>query len=642
MTWCDIGTLRVVCMCGLLMVSRASSQTPDSVVPPSTFKRLSLEQLMAIEVTSVSRRPERLSGTASAIQVITGDEIRRSGATSIAEALRLVPNLQVAQANSSQWAISARGFANVLANKLLVLVDGRSVYTPLYAGVFWDAQNPPLEMVDRIEVISGPGGALWGANAVNGVINIITKSAAETQGLSIQGGGGTELQRTATLRYGGRLSPALSIRGYGEWFDRGSTQLVNGMDANDSWNVEQGGFRTDWDRGGANRVTLQGDFSDGRPNPDGGTAVVARAGNLLGRWAHALSAGSGVQLQVYYDRTYRDFGNGFTEDLATYDGDWQHRMQLGRHQEVVWGLGARLMNHQTDNLALFAFLPAQRWLHLYSAFVQDEIALVPDRLRLTLGSKVEHNDYTGFEFLPSARLAWSPTVRYTIWVAVSRAVRTPARIDRDFVLLATPTFPIIAGGNFQSEEVLAYELGWRVQPSVRTSLSVSTFYNVYDHLRSAEPGPPPPNLPITFENGVGGHTYGVEVASVYQVTDHWRLRSGYTFLRKDLVVQPGSSDLNKGTAESDDPEHQAVIQSSLDLPGRVQWDVVARYVDALPDPPLPSYIGVDMRLGWKVIHRLEVSVVGQNLLDDARRQFTPASPSPRAIQRGMYVMITWR
>ena len=637
-----VRALSVLAVGLLLTVSRASSQTPDSLLPPGALKQLSLEQLMNIEVTSVSRRPERLSETASAIQVITGEDIRRSGASSLAEALRLVSNLQVAQVNGSQWAISARGFDNVLGNKLLVLIDGRTVYTPLYAGVFWDAQNPRLESVDRIEVISGPGGALWGANAVNGVINVITKHANETQGLAIEGGGGTELQHFGGMRYGGTMSPNLSYRIYGEGFDRGSTLLTNATHALDSWNAEQGGFRVDWDGGRADRLTLQGDYNDGRPNPDGTTPVVVRDGNLLGRWSHTLSPASDVQLQTYYDRTYRDFGNGFTENLATYDADWQHRFQLGARQKVIWGLGARLMDHQTTNLVGFEFRPAHRWLHLYSAFVQDQIAIVPDRLRLSLGSKLEHNDYTGYEIQPSARLAWTLTARHTIWTAVSRAVRTPARIDRDFFLFLSPTVPVIVGADIQSEELLAYELGWRWQPEVRLSLSLSTFYNIYDHLRSAEPGPSALGLPITFANGVGGHTYGVEVATIYQASDHWRLRAGYTFLRKHLVVQPGSSDLNRGTAESDDPEHQGVIQSSVDLPGRIEWDAVVRYVDALPNPSVPSYVGLDLRLGWKVIHRLEVSVVGQNLLDSSRGEFTPPSPSRREVQRGVYAMITWR
>lgn len=597
---------------------------------------------MAIEVTSVSKRPERLSETASAIQVITHEDIRRSGATSLPEALRLAPNLQVAQVNASQWAVSARGFNNVLANKLLVLIDGRTVYTPLYAGVSWDVQNPPLETIDRIEVISGPGGTLWGANAVNGVINVITRSADETQGLYIEGGAGTELTAFGDVRYGGQLSSNVHARGYVEAFGRGSTALADGTDVEDDWELQQGGFRLDAMPSAKSQLTWQFDIYNSRPNPDGDTPVVAQGGNTLARWSRAISERSDFRLQVYYDRAYRDFQNGFTEDLATYDVDWQHRFPLGNRQELIWGVGIRLMDHETENLPNFEFLPSHKTLQLYSAFIQDAIILAPDRWRLTLGSKFEHNSYTGLEVQPSGRLAWTPNRQHTVWAAVSRAVRTPSRIDRDFVLSIAPGVPFFAGGDFESEEVLAFELGWRVQPNSRMQLSLATFYNEYDDLRSAEPGPPPLGIPITIQNGVQGHTYGAEVAAIYQVTDRWRLRGGYTFLRKDLSLKPGSNDLNNASAESNDPEHQLLIQSTADLPGRLEWDAVLRFVDELPDPELSSYFGLDLRLAWHATRRLELSIVGQNLLQDRHAEFIPASAPPREIERSVYGKITWR
>jgi iron complex outermembrane receptor protein len=627
----------------LSFTSSAVAQTPDTTLPsPGALKRLSLEQLMDVEVTSVSRRPERLHTSASAIQIISAEDIRRSGASSIPEALRLASNLQVAQVNASQWAVSARGFNNVLANKLLVLVDGRTVYTPLYAGVFWDVQNPSLASVDRIEVISGPGGALWGANAVNGVINIITKNAGETQGLSAEAGAGTDPQGFGALRYGGRASSGLAYRVYGQGFGRGSTVSPDGVDAEDSWGLGQGGFRMDWNGGEANAFTLESDYYDGRPDPDGGSPVVARGGNALGRWTRVLSEGSDLQVQIYYDRSWRDFGNGFTEGLSTYDLDGQHRFQLGRRQEVIWGVGARLMDHATENVPALAFLPSHRTLKLFSAFVQDEIALVNGRLRLTVGSKFEHNDYTGLEIQPSARLAWAPTAHQTVWAAVSRAVRTPSRIDRDFFLFLAPSVPLLTFENLRSEEVLATELGWRLQPHERVSLALSTFYNVYDNLRTAEPGPPPFGIPVTLGNGLEGHSYGAELAAAYQVSDRWRLRGGYTFLHKNLSLKPGSADLNGGTAESNDPEHQFLIQSSTDLPGRLELDAVFRFVDALPKPEVPSYAGLDLRLGWRATEHLELAVVGQSLLHDRHAEFIPSSPSPREVERGVYGKITWR
>jgi iron complex outermembrane receptor protein len=625
-----------------LLVCPAVAQTPDTLPPPGALKRLSLEQLMDVEVTSVSRRPEKLSTTASAIQIITGEDIRRSGASSIPEALRLAPNLQVAQVSATQWAVTARGFNNTLANKLLVLVDGRTVYTPLYAGVFWDVQNLPLDAVDRIEVVSGPGGTLWGANAVNGVINIITRSANDTQGLLAEGGAGTELHGFGAVRYGGRSSSGFAYRVYGHGFGRGSSVRPDGTDPRDSWGMGQGGFRMDWKPGTADGFTLQGDYYDGRPDTDGSGRTVARGGNALGRWTRTLSEGSDLQLQVYYDRSWRDFGSGLTEDLSTYDLDGQHRFQLGRRQEVVWGLSARLMHDDTRSDTSFAFVPATRTLQLYGGFVQDEIALSGDRLRLSLGSKFEHNSYTGFEVQPSARLAWTPAPHHTVWAAVSRAVRTPSRIDRDFFLFLAPSVPVLVGGNIQSEKLVAYELGWRAQPRPRVSLSVSTFYNVYDDLRTAEAGPPPTGIPIMLGNGLKGHAYGAELAAVYQVSDRWRLRGGYTFLKKDLSLKPGSTDLNGGRGEGNDPEHQFLIQSSADLPGRLELDAVLRFVDVLPAPRTPSYAGLDLRLGWNATEHLELAVVGQNLLYGRRAEFVTTSAATREVQRGVYGRITWR
>lgn len=626
-------------MLSALAPPAASAQ--DSTRTPRSLKQLSLEELMDVQVTSVSRRPELLSATASAIQVIAGEEIRRSGAASLAEALRLAPNLQVAQVNSSQWVVTARGFGNVLSNKLLVLLDGRTLYTPLYAGVFWDVQNPPLESIDRIEVISGPGGTLWGANAVNGVINIITKGSRETTGLYAEAGGGTEQRGFGTLRYGGGLGIGGTARVYAEGFSRDRTVEADGSDARDDWHLFQGGFRIDGDPAARNALTLQGDLYDGRPDPDGGAPVVARGGNLLARWSRPAPGGTDFQLQVYYDRTYRDFGNEFTEDLATYDVDWQHRLALGERQEVIWGAEVRIMDHRTDNLELFRFDPGHKTLQLYSGFVQDVIVLVPSRLRLTLGTKLEHNTYTGLEVQPSARLAWTPARALLIWAAGSRAVRTPSRIDRDFSLLIAPGTPFLQGGDdFRSEKVVAWELGWRAQPSDRVAISLATFYNEYSDLRTAEPTPVT-ILPITIGNGVEGETWGAELSAQYQVSDRWRLRGGYTYLHKDLRIKPESEDLNEGTVESNDPSHQALLQSTLDLGERVELDMVGRYIGELPDPELPEYVALDVRLGLRLTSRLQLSVAGQNLLKSVHREFAPDA-RPRQINRGVYAKLVWR
>lgn len=605
------------------------------------LKKLSLEELMNVEVTSVSRRPEKLNEAASAIQVISQEDIRRSGAANIPEALRLAANLQVAHVNASQWAISARGFNNVLANKLLVMIDGRTVYTPLYAGVFWDVQDVILEDIDRIEVVSGPGGTLWGANAVNGVINITSKYANETQGVFASATLGNELRHRGQFRYGGQLTENTHYRVYGKSTRYDDTILLNENDASDGWHAKQGGVRLDWDSPD-DQVTVQSDIYDAEPNPDGATAVAATGGNLLGRWRHTISDNSDTQLQLYFDRTKRNFRNGFVERLTTYDLDWQHRLPVGQLQELMWGVGARVMNHDVDNLALFAFLPAKKTLHLYSAFIQDEIRFADDRVRVTVGSKFEHNDYTGFEVQPNGRIAWRPTEEQTAWAAVSRAVRTPARIDREFSLSIAPGVPFIEGSDADSESVLAYELGWRSVVLSDFALSVATFFNEYDGLRSAEPGPPPFNLPIAFGNGVEGESYGVELSATYTATANWRLRGGYTFVKKHLNVKPGKLDLNNATAESDDPQNQFLVQSLFDLPYRLQLDAVLRYVDVLTMRHVDSHVDLDIRLGWTIFDNVELAIVGQNLLDSSHPEFVPSSPSPREIERSVYGEIAWR
>ena len=606
--------------------------------------KLSLEDLMNIKVTSVSKNAESLEEVASAIQVITKSDILNSGAKTLPEALRLAPNLQVAQVNSSQWAISARGFNNVLANKLLVLINGRAVYTPMYAGVFWDVQNVLLEDVDRIEVISGPGGTIWGANAVNGVINVITKSSKETKGFYAEAGAGSNLPGMASVRYGGQLNDKITYRVFGSGFKLGSTVLTDGSKAKDEWTMGKAGFRMDWDAGPKDLITMQGTYYSGRPNPDGGdTSIIAKGDNLTVRWRHTTSERSDFRFRFYYDHTFRDFANDFTEDLKTYDIDLLMRNKIGERHELTYGGNFRMMDHNVTNLPLFGFFPGKKTLFLYSTFAQDKILLVRDRLRLTIGAKIEHNGYTGFEFQPNTRLSFTPAKNHTIWAAISQAVRTPSRIDRDFAIFLAPGVPFIKGdSNFVSERLTAYELGWRVQPSKTLSVSLSSFYNIYDNIRSAEPQPPPPHIPITFGNGVKGDTYGVELSVSNQPTDWWTLKGGYTFLKKHLSVKPGSLDANHGTAESDDPQHQLIIQSKIKLPAHFELGTVVRYIDQLPKPYVPSYLGLDVRVGWKLNKAIELNLVAQNLLDKRHPEFVPSSPSSREIERSIYSKISCR
>ena len=607
----------------------------------TTYKKLTLQELMDLEVTSVSRRPEKLSDTASAIQVITGDDIRRSGATSIPEALRLASNLNVAQVSSSQWAISARGFNSSISDKLLVMLDGRTLYTPLYAGVFWDVQDTLLEDIDRIEVISGPGGTLWGANAVNGVINITTKEAKDTQGLLLLGGGGTELRGFAGLRYGGALSPTLHYRIYTKYFDRDSTLRPSGADGDDAWHMAQSGFRLDWTPPSDNLLTLQGDLYGGRLNQTGSGQTEVGGGNLLGRWTHTFSSGSDLQVQAYYDRTHRDIPGSIKEDLGTYDLDLQHHFVAGERNTFVWGLGYRRTDDHLINPPTLAFLPADLTHDTFSGFLQDEIALVPDRLALTLGSKVEHNEYTGWEVQPNVRLAWKPTATQTVWSAVSRAVRTPSRIDRDFFAPGTPPFTVLQGGpDFDSEKLIAYELGYRVQATPRLALAIATFYNDYDDIRSVEQVSPPATTPVIIGNGLEGESYGAELTADYRVTENWRLRAGYTRLIVHLRPKPGSTDSGAGLSESNDANNQFFLRSSLDLPWHLELDVGLRHVGEIPNQNVPAYEEVELRVGWRPTPRLEISVVGQNLLDTSHPEFGTAA-SRHEIERSVYAKVLW-
>ncbi len=610
------------------------------------LKKLSLEELMNIEVTSVSRRPEDIREVASAIQVITQQDIHNSGVKTLPEALRLASNLQVAQVNASQWAISARGFTNVLANKLLVLIDGRTVYTPLYAGVFWDIQNLILEDIDRIEVISGPGGTQWGANAVNGVINIITKSSKETRGIFAEAVTGSSVDGLGSVRYGGSLSEDITFRLYGTGFKMGNTLEANtGLESKDQWSSVHGGFQVDWALSEKSNLTLQQNIYKTRPNPNAIATVGKAIGdNTILRWNKKSSDTYDFQLQAYYDYTERRYPTGLGERLRIYDLDWDNRLKLGGNHMLSFGANIRIRDHEVDNLPLTKFLPDERYMNLYSLFLQDQISFADDKIRFTLGSKFEHNNFTGIEIQPSARLSIMASNGQRFWAAVSRSVKTPSRLDEDIAIFANPSTIVFSGGeDFKSETVVAYELGWRSQPMENVSISLSTFYNQYDFIRSAEPPVPPAVFPsITLGNGVKGNTYGAELAGTYKVNDWWYLKGGYTVFRKDLKVKPTSRDLNRASAESNDPGYQLQFQSNVKLGRGFDLGATYRYIDNLPRPYVPAYGSLDLRLGLKFLEFFEFNLVGQNLLDDRHREFIPSAPSARQIERGVYGRLTFR
>ncbi|MDB6057623.1 MAG: TonB-dependent receptor plug, partial [Verrucomicrobiales bacterium] len=635
-------TARSLVFAGLLLAVEAFAQ-PSNVLDssPEFYKSLSLDQLMDLKVTSVSRQAEPYSTAPASLQVITGDEIRHFGATSFPEALRLADNLDIAQRSSASWAISARGFNASVGNKLLVLMDGRTLYTPLLSGVIWNVQDYLMQDIDRIEVVSGPGGTLWGANAVNGVINIVSKDARETQGLYVEAGGGNWLQDFTGIRYGGVLGTNVYYRVYGKYFDRGEEVFRDGTSAQDGWNRGQGGFRIDDDRSVRDKLTLQGDFYAGDTSVVPGGERTPRAvgtaggGNLLGRWTHSLQEDSDLSLQLYYDRAHlgAPFQSAgavppgvFHNDIDTYDIDFQHRVPIGDRHRFIWGGEYRFMHFDSRDAPLVGFEPRVLDQNLFSAFVQDEIKLRED-LFFTLGTKIEHNDYTGLEFDPSARLAWHATPSHMVWAAVSRAVRTPARYDRDLFEPAPGygTFLGTSNSNFRSESVIAYELGYRGELAKRISGSVTLFYNQYDHLRTL--GTTHGGLPLVFENNLRGYTYGLELSSDYQVTEGWRLHFGYDLLEEHLRVRPNAVDVFAGLNETADPKHQVFLRSTFDLPHSVEFSTALRLIDTIHNNrgavagTVPSYAELDARLAWRPITALELSIVGQNLL----HQYHPES-----------------
>ena len=619
----------------LLTVVLAAPGVRAADAPPGDFADLSLEELGSIDVTSVSKKSERLSDAAASIFVISGEDIRRAGVTSLSEALRLAPNLQVSRVDAADYAISARGFNSTAGNKLLVLIDGRSVYTPLFSGVFWDVQDVLLEDVERIEVISGPGATLWGANAVNGVINVITRSARGTQGGFVAPGAGN-VEAGAAARYGAQLDSGGHFRVYGKYFDRHNTERADGSEIRDGWDKGQVGFRADWD-GASDSFTLQGDAYSGELEQAApGTSEIAGL-NLLARWSRTFADGSSLRLQGYYDRTERDIPGTFGEDLDILDFELQHSLQPAATHEVVWGGGYRYANDSVANSASLAFIPADRSLNWANVFVQDAIAL-RDNLHLTLGAKVEHNAYSGYEFLPSARIAWKPAPERLIWSAVSRAVRAPSRIDRELFVPANPPFQIAGGPDFRSEVSNTFELGYRAQPISAISYSVTAFHSVHDHIRSVEPVGGGVSV---LGNKIEGKTSGVEAWGTYQAARAWRLSGGMVLLRQRLELKPDSASTQGVRAEGNDAKHRWMLRSLYEFTERHEFDIVVRHVAELPDPVVPAYTAVDARFGWKANRNFELSLTLQNIFDPSHPEFgAPATRSELA--RSAYGKLLWR
>jgi iron complex outermembrane receptor protein len=667
-----------------------AEQSPEATEMDELLE-LSLEELLDVEVTSVSRKAERRFDAAAAVHVITSEDIRRSGVTSLPEALRLAPGVQVARIDANRWAISIRGFNSRFANKLLVLIDGRTLYSPFFSGVYWDVQDTVLEDIDRIEVIRGPGATLWGANAVNGIINVMTKSAQDTQGTLISAGIGNEERSFAALRYGNSLGDDAFYRVYAKFFNRdGAVVAATDRDAKDEWQQWRGGFRLDWEPAEQDEITVQGEVYRGNSGEqresyalttpfvtvsDGGEDV--QGGHILGRWDRQFSLESDLALQLYYDHNQRETVN-YDVELHTVDVDFQHRFPLAKNHKFLWGLGVRYYSDEVRNTFTLSF-GADKSTFLWSGFVQDEITLLPDQLRLTVGSKFEHNSYTGLEIQPNLRLLWTPHNQHTVWAAVSRAVRTPSRLERDFVgnLVSPPgamapgappnPFPAplvlrIAGDeDINSEELIAYELGYRFQVTPNLLLDFAGFYNDYDELRSAEPsnlvcepsGIPvtafPPCfltasnilLPIVSANRLEGETFGVEATVDWELNRWWDIQAAYSYLQVDLRSRGDS--MTRPMGEGSDPSHQLSLLSSLDLPQAMKLDLWLRYVDDLPELDVDSYIALDGRLAWQPKAEIELSLVGQNLLDNRHVEFrSNFYPTPLTqIERSVYFKLTF-
>lgn len=651
-----------LCTCLLLLfvVDLYGQESPS----PESLKELSLEELMNLQVTSVSKTPEKLNETASAIQVITGEDIHRFGATSIPEALYLAGNLQVAQKASHAWGISARGFNTELANKMLVLMDGRTIYTPLYSGVFWDRQDYLLEDIDRIEVISGPGSTLWGANAVNGVINITSKSADNTQGLFAEAGGGNELQVLAGARYGGKIGSHIAYRVYGKYDKHDDAVRWDStlLPAHDNWQFGQAGFRVDARPNDFCNLTFQGDWYDSPTGQLAGTTSRTIGWNLLGRWTQTFRDSSQTILQMYYDHTHLSDPTAaaflgpfelapagvFVDQLGTWDLDFQHHFRIGQLNRVVWGLGYRRTENENENSPGLAFLPDHLTQNLYNIFAQDEIQFLP-KLKFTIGTKLEHNDYTGYEVEPSGRLQFQVNESHMIWGAVSRSVRVPSRIDRDFIEPLPPALLILLRGdpNFRSEKVLADELGYRAQFSDALTGSLSLYYNYYTDLRSTTTSLPPGDLnllhafPLYFKNDLEGETYGAELNIAYEVSPWWQLVLSANRLKEHLWVVQGGDDFNGTHNETADPAWQVAMRSTFSLPYGITLNPDFRWVDKLlinnaaTVDVVPAYAELDLSANYPVGKHCEISATARNLLHAKHIEYGFPGTTQEQIERGI-------
>lgn len=637
------------------------------------FRTLSLEELSQIEVITLSKQPEKAFQSPAAIYVITGEDIKRSGATSIPEAMRLAPGLDIARIDGSKWSIGIRGFGSRLSRSVLVLIDGRTVYTPLFAGTYWEVQDTMMDDIDRIEIIRGPGATIWGPNAVNGVINIITKNAKDTHGMLVSAAAGNEVQGLLNVRYGGGNSKDFNFRVYGKAFTRSPEFNADARNFDD-WRASQAGFRMDWDENNGDTFTLQGDLYD----EEAGERVQAvsytqpfsrvvdanallSGGNIMGSWRRIRGDGNDIQVQAYYDRTNRREPN-FGEIRSTFDVDFLQRLRLPAQQQISWGLGARVSPaNNIEVVSGLTFVPSKRTDYLLTAFVQDEIGLIEHRLSLAVGTKLLRTNFSGIALEPSARILWTPTEKQNVWAAFAHALRTPSDAEEDLNLsgnirTTAQGTPIFARFNpnphFAPEQLNGYELGYRNLLGSKVYLDVTGFFNHYHNLLSqditgeafVETSPLPPHilLPAQFRNGLLGSTKGVEISPEWRLASSWRLRGTYSYLNMRLERSPHSADVGTGPGiEGSSPQHQITFQSAFDLSKALQLDLSYRFVGALPGQMVSAYSTGDGRLAWRISPEIEWSFVVRNLFQPSHPESGGDPGLLVGIKRSAYMKVTW-
>jgi iron complex outermembrane receptor protein len=652
---------------GLGVAIRSSAQTP----PPRDLTQFTLEDLMNVQVISVSKKEQKLAKTGAAIFVITQEDIRRSGATSIPDLLRMVPGVNVARVDHSTWAVSVRGFNDNYANKVLVLIDGRSVYHPVFSGVIWFAQEMPLENIERIEVIRGPGGTVWGANAMNGVINIITKSAKDTPGGLIRAGGGSNSQTDGLVQYGGKIGQTGNYRVYGRYANLGKSDAATFAQPADSKRTQEGGFRSDWNLTSRDLLTVQGEVRvvDGGQTITGvilgvppvtatfGQPSTDDDGNLLARWTHRFLNGWDMSVQAYYDQSHV-FAFGPNNWATIGNVDFQHHLRIASRNDVVWGLSYRANANRFSGSSLVTLHPLERTDSLYGAFVQDEITLTRT-LSLTLGSKFEHNNYTGFEIEPSAQLVWAPSARHTIWASAAKAIRQPSNIDSGLEIISAVQplgqgryglVTVSGNPNTKVEQLRDYETGYRAQISRRLSLDVAGFLGFYHNLQTTEPRTPYFNtaggylvIPLVFDYKAHAVSYGAEAFATWNVTDRWKISPGLSMLKMSVRRDASSQDSTIEQTPGRSPQRSFQTRSFINLGRNFEWDQTLGYTGPLAAGNIPGYVRLDTRFGWRWGESCDFSLVGQNLLAPRHAEFPDIHfVDHMQDQRSVFGKITWR